>query len=464
MTMERCLMSEDQGLEMAVPGPTSRSDLYRAVWRWHFYAGLLVLPFMITLSVTGAIYLFRDEIEAVVHSNLKTVPAPSRGVFLKPSILTAAAVDYRPGRVVKYTDPASQTASAEITVTALDGRAMAVYVNPYTASVLGELPDRGTIMWTVRYLHSLKFFGFVGRALVEIAAGWSILLVGTGLYLWWPRGRSSGIVSVKGPMRRRGFWKDLHAVTGVFVGSFVVFQAFTGMPWSVVWGTQVNQWANGNNFGYPAGVRVDIPMSEEHLDHYSKTSWALRQAQIPEPAKHVGSAESIGLDKAVDILKSLRVASGFAVVLPSTAVGVYSASVYPNDATEQRVIHLDQFTGKPLIDMGYPDYGLLGRWLEWTISIHMGQQFGLVNKIALLLVCVALVVLSTTAGMMWWKRRPSGSLGVPPLPSDLRNFRGLLCLLFVGGVVFPLVGLSLVLMLALDIAFTSGFRPRARRS
>ena len=32
--------------------------LYRTIWRWHFYAGLFVLPFILILSVTGSIYLF----------------------------------------------------------------------------------------------------------------------------------------------------------------------------------------------------------------------------------------------------------------------------------------------------------------------------------------------------------------------------------------------------------------------
>ncbi len=37
---------------------------YRAVWRWHFYAGLVCIPFLIVLSITGAIYLFRPQVEA----------------------------------------------------------------------------------------------------------------------------------------------------------------------------------------------------------------------------------------------------------------------------------------------------------------------------------------------------------------------------------------------------------------
>ena len=48
--------------------------LYRAVRRWHFYAGLLVIPFMLLLAVTGGIYLFHDEIDGVLHRSLLTVP------------------------------------------------------------------------------------------------------------------------------------------------------------------------------------------------------------------------------------------------------------------------------------------------------------------------------------------------------------------------------------------------------
>ncbi|MCO7241790.1 PepSY domain-containing protein [Halomonas sp. Ps84H-12] len=77
----------------------------------------------------------------------------------------------------------------------LTGERLAVYVNPYTAEVLGSLDDRGTVMWTVRYLHSFKFFGQTPRKLIEIAAGWPILLVATGIYLWWPRNGRGGVVS-----------------------------------------------------------------------------------------------------------------------------------------------------------------------------------------------------------------------------------------------------------------------------
>ncbi|WP_085035686.1 PepSY-associated TM helix domain-containing protein [Ensifer aridi] len=448
------------GQESTGTAVRSASDLYRAVWRWHFYAGLLVLPFMITLAITGALYLFRDEIDAIVHANLKQVEIRAGAATATPSAMVAAAVAAHPGTAVKFTDPASPTASAEITVsTGTEGK-LAVYVDPYSGKVLGSLPDRGTLMWTIRYLHSLKYFGTFTRALIEIAGGWSILLVGTGIYLWWPRQQTGGVLSVRGTPKRRVFWRDTHAVTGIFVGFFIVFLAITGMPWSGVWGAKVNEWANGNNFGYPTGVRVAVPMSDEHLDHIVNTSWSLKQAKVPQSAGHQHGATPIGLDEAVATFDDLGLHDGYAINIPTTPTGVYSGSVYPDDLSQQRVVHLDQYSGKALIDMSYSDYGPLGKWLEWGLNVHMGQEFGLANQIVLLAVCIAIVALAASAGVMWWKRRPAGSLGVPPMPSDKRVFRGLLAILIAGGIVFPLVGLSLVIMLVLDWSYSKLSRQR----
>ena len=421
------------------------SNLYRAVWRWHFYAGLLVLPFMISLAVTGAIYLYHTEIDRWVHADFMRVTPQAQA--LPPSQLVAAALTAQPGTALKYTDPASDDASTEITIQPKDGPRMAAFIDPYTAKVLEVRADRSTIGWTVRKLHSLSLFGATPRMIIEIVAGWSILLVLTGIYLWWPRGQK-GALSVRGTPKRRVFWRDLHAVTGIFAGFFIIFLALTGMPWSSVWGGKVNEWANGRNFGYPAGLRIDVPMSDEHLNHVAKTSWSLEQAQIP---KTMPMGAPINLDTAVETFTRLGLHRGFSVALPQGPEGVYSGSVYPDDLSQQRVIHLDQYSNTPLIDISYADYGPLGRGLEWGINTHTGQTFGTLNKIILLAVCAGIVMLAVSAGVMWWKRRPSGSLGVPPLPSDRRVFVGLFVLLGIGGLLFPLTGLSLLVMIGLDL-------------
>lgn len=437
----------------------SQPGLYHAIWRWHFYAGLMILPFLITLAVTGALYLFRDEIDGFLHAELKRVEA--RDTVLSPSALVAAAADALPGQAVNYIAPSDAQSSAEITMLTAEGERIAAYINPYSGEYLGRLPDRGSVMWVVRYLHSLRYFGPTARMMIEIAGGWSILLVLTGIYLWWPRGQKGGVITVRSNPARRVFWRDLHAVSGIFVGGFILFLALTGMPWSGVWGAKVNEWANGNNFGYPSGVRVEVPMSDQRLADAAPIAWSLEQARVPQSQTPPTDHTPIGLDRAVEIFTQLGLHPGFTVNLPTSARGVFTGSAYPDDLSRQRVIHLDQYSGTPLIDMSYADYGPLGRALEWGINVHMGQQFGPANQIVLLLACLAIVLLAVSAAVMWWKRRPSRALGVPPLPSDMRVFWGVVGILAVGGVIFPLVGLSFIAIVAFDWALRLTRRSRA---
>ncbi len=435
-------------------------SLYRAVWRWHFYAGLLVLPFMILLAVTGGLYLFRDELDGLIHRDLKQVVAQP-GPVLPASRLIDAALAARPGTPLKIITPVTATASAEIVVKTEDGR-RSVYVDPYDGRVLGELPDRGTVMWLVRRLHSLAEFGPIANGIIEIVGGWSILLVGTGFYLWWPRRQTGGVVSVRGTPAKRVFWRDLHAVTGAFAGLAIGFMSLSGMPWSVFWGEHVNEWANGTNFGYPSGVYVDVPMSNDRLSATNgPTAWSLEQAQMPQSTPPAAPAP-IGVDAARAAVDALGLSPGYTLSLPAGPTGVYTATVYPDDVSLQRVVHLDQYTGKPLINMSYADYGPAAKAMEWGISVHMGQEYGLANQLFMLALCLATILMSVSAGVMWWKRRPAGAIGVPPLPADRTAMRGLLAIMVVVGLVFPLVGASLLVMLALDLLVA--WRQRAARA
>ncbi|UYG50639.1 PepSY-associated TM helix domain-containing protein [Comamonas endophytica] len=465
----------------ARPGSRNRfPDLYRAVWRWHFYAGLLVLPFLIWLAVTGGLYVFKNQIDGFFHQQLMSVAAADTPVRA-PTELAAAALAAHPGALLKYTPPAGPARSAEALVSTIAGERLVVFVDPYRARVLGTLPDGGSVAWTIRKLHSLKYFSPIARGAIEIAAGWAILLVLTGIYLWWPRGRSGGVVSVRGTPAKRVFWRDLHAVTGLGVGGMVLFLALTGMPWSVLWGQQINQWANGNNFGYPAGVRVQVPMSQVRLAEGESTTWSLQQAQLPQSGHeghqghedhdghsghdgheghtaHAGHAvpdvpplpSALDLDQAVAAFDRLGLAPGYAVQMPRGPKGVYSGSVYPADLARQRVVHLDQYSGKPLLDMSYADYGPMGRTLEWGINVHLGMEWGVFNQALLVVTCLGIVLLCASAAVMWWKRRPAGGLGVPPQPANRRLQAGVLALLLVGGAIFPLVGASMLIMALLD--------------
>ncbi|SFE96371.1 PepSY-associated TM helix domain-containing protein [Paracidovorax wautersii] len=464
--------------------PPLAPSLYRAVWRWHFYAGLLVLPFLVWLAITGAAYLFHDEIDGWYHRDLLSVPAASAGQAALPHgrIVGAALAAHPGGQWFRYTPAPDAGHSANVGVALPQGERLAVYVDPATARVLGELPERGTLMWTVRQLHSLKYFGPIARGFMEMAAGWALVLVASGIYLWWPRGRRrgqglGGVLAVRGQPAQRVFWRDLHAITGVGVGLVLAFLAITGLPWSVLWGSQVNAWANGQDFGYPAGVRVQLPMSGERLADAAHVPWTLQQARVPgnPHAAHEGHGGGaapaadepllgtpLPFDAAMAVIGRLGLAPGYTVTPPSGARGVFTASAYPRDLARQRVVHIDRYSGAVLLDQGYADYGPAGKALEWGINVHLGQEFGALNQWLLLAACAAIVLLCVTGAVAWWKRRPSGSgLAVPPLPARPEVLAGLTAVLALGGVVFPLVGLSLLVVLGGDLWWQRRLAARA---
>jgi uncharacterized iron-regulated membrane protein len=438
--------------EALVPS-TSSAFLYRAIWRWHFYAGLLVLPFLVSLAITGSLYLFKDEINSIVYGSELYV-APSAAPTLPPSEIVKRAQAEFAGTPFRYAPPEAADRTAEVGIDSATQGRLSVFVNPYTGEVTGSFADAGSsrtpLMQFLKKIHSLDYFGWLPNRIIEIVAGWALILVVTGFYLWWPRGQQGGVMSVRGKPKARTFWRDLHAVTGAIVGAVIFFLAITGLPWSGFWGAKLNTYADQYGFGYPAQFWSEVPKSDEHAGHVmTQTSWSLENTPMPE--SHAVSGTPIGLDKALAIFESLGIHKGYLIDLPQDGTGVYSGSIFPDQVAYERVIHLDQYTGKPLFDGGYKELGAVGKTIEFGISIHQGQEFGRINQLFMLAACLAIILMAVSAVVMWWKRRPQGALGAPRYPEDYRIPRTVVVIACAFGVIFPLVGLTLVIALLIDL-------------
>jgi uncharacterized iron-regulated membrane protein len=441
--------------EDAVP---PASALYRAVWRWHFYAGLLVLPFMILLAVTGGLYLFKDEINGLIYRSYLTV-TPADTPPLAASELIARATAVVPGTAVRYVPPVEPTSSVEVGVATPDKGTLSVYVDPYRGTMLGTVADGSKLMFVIKKIHSLEYFGWLTNRIIEIVAGWALVLVITGLYLWWPRNRLAGVWTMRLRPGKRVLWRDLHAVSGAYVGLLIFFLAFTGLPWSGFWGAKLNHFVDANGLGYPPEYWESVPKSQLPMGHeMHQVNWSLESTPMPE-STDTGAAP-IGIDRALAIFDRLGVTKGYTVDLPSDPEGVYSASVFPDKVAQERVVHLDQYTGKPLFDGGFDALGAGAKAIEWGISVHQGQEYGRFNQFLMLGGCLAIVLMAVSAIMMWWKRRPQGSLGAPRVPENYRIAKGVLLIAVVIGVMFPLVGASLLVMLAIDWALPARLRER----
>src|SRR5690606_36117311 len=141
-----------------------RGALYNTIWRWHFYAGLFTAPFLLILSVTGAIYLFNDELNDLIYPELRF--AQSEAAARPPSRLIAAAEAAWPGGTVTRIDmPTAPGRSAMLYVTPADGAPLRVFVDPGNARVLGSFIYTRTLVGFADVFHGSLMLGDVGDAI-----------------------------------------------------------------------------------------------------------------------------------------------------------------------------------------------------------------------------------------------------------------------------------------------------------
>tara|TARA_R110002167_G_scaffold97566_2_gene257434 strand:+ start:2243 stop:3607 length:1365 start_codon:yes stop_codon:yes gene_type:complete len=432
---------------MTDPVPNALSGAYRAVWRWHFYAGVMVLPVLMLMALTGGLYLFRAEIDGLVYRQIAHVE--SGPAMASPDLWVSAVEAGTGGRVASVLVPAGADEAVRLAVDLPDGGKRTAFVNPHDARLTG-VTGFGGVMETVKRLHSLILLGTWANYLVEIVAGWAIILVATGLFLWWPRRRAVGVVTVRArDPKRRPFWRDLHAVTGLYAGGIILFLAVTGMPWSAFWGSQYMNIVRASGLGRPVAPAAGSPWKHAaHDDAPTGVGWTMEGMVMPSP-----QTSQARLSTVIARAEAKGLARPYTVSIPADPDLAWTAARAVQQVEDTRALYIDGATGAVRADIAYDQFGPGAKAFEWGIAVHQGTQYGNLNRFIMLGGCIAVWLLGISGLVMWWKRRPGGGLGAPVAPPGPRVRAAVLGIVLPLAILFPLTGLSLIVALALDWLF-----------
>ncbi len=412
--------------------------LYRAVWRWHFYAGVVVAPFALFLAVTGAIYLWKPQYEAHRYHEVFFVTAKDARVSAEAQLAAARAT--HPDDAAVTFNPAFEPGRASETVFRLhDGERVSVFVDPADGRVTGEIRDSERFMRLVHDLHGTLLAGRAGEYIVELAASWALVLFLTGFYLWWPRPGFTvwGFLLPRLRAKGRIFWRDLHAVPAVWFSAATLFLLSTGLLWTQAAGSWYRTLSATVGQGSPressagahrseltgwspplkAGLadKIDrlasLPGDDPHAEHR-------RMAGVSE-AEAKDTPPSIPLDRVIALAEEHHIAQPYAVAFPIGATGVFSAITDRNFAFQRSYLHLDRYSGRVLAEVRYRDFGWLAQLSLWAIIAHEGQLFGLANQILGTLAALGVFLLAATGLAMWWQRRPREARAEASRPQSL---------------------------------------------
>lgn len=445
------------------------NKLYFAAWRWHFYAGLVVIPFLAILAVTGMAMLWIAWVDGRDGELTRVQP---EGIPAAISAQAEAALVAVPGGELKqYVAPRRDDLAALFRVDA-EGDAVMVAVDPYRASVIETFPRRSGWYDFFDQLHGDLMLGVTGDLMLETAASLSLILVATGLYMWWPRGTGWRAALLPKLTRGRSLWKSLHGVVGIWVSIILVFFLISGLAWAGIWGGKMVQaWSQ-----FPAEKWDNVPLSDDthaSMNHSRReVPWALEQTPLPASGSDMGDVGVIGpvtIDSVDRLARQIGFDGRYQLNLPKGDQGVWtlsrdSMSTDSTAPTTDRTVHVDQFTGKVLADVRYADYSLAGKAMAVGIALHMGT-LGLWSVLANSAVCLAVLFLCVSALVLWWKRRPSGAgrLAAPPMPKELPLWQGAVLVGLFVSMAFPMAGLALLVVLVLDmfvLSWVPGLRAR----
>ncbi|WP_300011597.1 PepSY domain-containing protein [Pseudonocardia sp.] len=430
--------------------PRSGEPLRRLVRRVHFYAGVLVAPFLAVLCLTGMAYVFTPQLNDVLHAD-ELLVTPQSGPVRPLDDQVAAARAAHPGVPLSAVEPAAaadRTTAVLLTPPgAAEGETLAVYVDPYTASVTGGLPlqdGEPPVQHWLRTFHGDLHLGPIGAVYSEFAASWLPVLFVGGLVLWVGkrRRRRRDLVVPAATRPGRGRIVNWHGSVGIWLTVALVFISLTGLTWSTFAGQRFQAVLTGLDARTPQMSAEPLPDGDG--------------AQIS-----VGTAEAAG--RAAGLTGPLTLTPPAGAGEPYL-VAETSATV----PLHRDKLALDPHTGDVVESLAFADYPLLAQLTTIGILAHTGTLFGLANQLAMTAMALGVLAMGFWGYRMWWLRRPTR--GGPPRPLEARGVLrstpqpvlfGVVLGVVLTAWLLPILGVSLALFLAADTAVGARRRRRA---
>ncbi|MEM9751336.1 MAG: PepSY domain-containing protein [Pseudomonadota bacterium] len=448
----------------------SRTTLQHRVWRWHFIAGLMSVPFAVILAVTGATYLFKAQYENAVERavNAAAPPAAAGYVLTADEIVAAAQSQYPDATFKRLFLPRFEgDRSMEVELARPDG-ARILWVDLGSGANLKDVAKDARLMNFVKRIHGTLMAGDAGAIVVELMASWMIVLIVTGAALWWPRSgpKTQAFAPKLEPKAAppRETLRRLHGAGGAWIGGFVLLLLVSGLPWTQVWGDGFDRVQAAMGWESPGQEWFVTLQSSKPPKTDGLNAWSRRAgdegAVTLTSSDPASGAELISLQSVLDKVSPQNLPAPTEIQPPRGANGVWTVRSMVQDRPKRQTIHYDRWTGEEVMRIRFSDYHPVKRAASYGIALHEGALFGPLNQAMGVAAALGVIGLSVTGGLMWWKRRPAGGLGAPPLPADRRLAAFVLATIGLLAAFLPLVALSLIAALACEALWSMVRRPK----
>lgn len=366
--------------------------LFGKIHRW------ISIPLGIILSVicfSGATLVFEKEITQWLNPHIYKVSIPEKGAaLLTPSELVAClktqVADSLRLSALQY----GGTADEPIMVTFQNAGKKNLSVNPYTGEVNGWTKSY-PFFQTMRKLHRWllnpppqKGASSVGKMIVGISTLLMVVILVSGLVIWWPRSRKAlrNRLQVSCTKGWRRFWYDSHVALGFYSTLFLLVMALTGLTWSFGW---YRSFAYGLFGGTPSSSAHASTSSSQPVPHGAHTK-----------GKTKTKTDYTAWDKAFQHVQT-QYSDYASLRIEKNKIQVNQGNYLRRTDT----VEFNPANGEPTRVISSAEIPRSQKLKGWFYAFHTGSWGGTYTKVLYFLAAFIGGVLPLSGYYLWWKKK-----------------------------------------------------------
>lgn len=366
----------------------------KVCFKLHLWLGLLSGIIVFIVCITGCMYAFKDEINDMTQP-WKFISPQDKAILLPTEVLEIA------NRQISNTEPTAITYGEPFDAVFVD------YYDPKTgmSTVYIDQYDGRVLKTVVKRADDFDFFRFVlsghrnlwlpvpiGKPIVGVAVLLFVIILITGIVLWWPKKWNKKTVRRNFTLRRKVTLSrisfDLHNVSGGYSFIFLLILCLTGLIWSFEW--------------YSKSVYY-ITSGGKELKPYT----------LPlSDTVNINNSIARPLDKLyTQLRKDEPEATTFYFALPQKNDGVIRVSIVHERGSYYKTDNLffDQYSLKPLEGTGpyagkYTEVSAADKFRRMNLDIHDGRILGIWGKCMVFLAGLTGASLPVTGFIIWYRR------------------------------------------------------------
>lgn len=340
----------------------------------HLWLGLAAGAVLVCTALSGSVLAFQPEIDRWLHPSLHRVSGSSTRLSERELLARAAAASGSDAPAIERVELGGSNESQVVSMRS----GARVYVDPHTGAILGIRTGATrleSVLGGIFQFHVRLLAGNAGQWIVDVATALVLLLVPSGVILWWNRKR----LAIRGGANARQVIWDLHSVAGIYSSLVVTALAVSGLL--LAWEQPLYWLARAK------------PERELAVPHSMVPAVTDAATTAGDPDAWLGAAaRALPGSRAEQLLMPVTARSAAQVILRGPG-GLGHSTVFV-DRYDARVLRVDEFARGPRAVRAH----VLDR------AVHTGAIGGFAARMVLALASLAVAVLAVTGVILWWKR------------------------------------------------------------